>query len=70
MVSEPSTEQLNEALDRIHDIASKAALVEGMPAEVEKALDAFFLFAWIDCCGMLSSPESFCLLLCKLLRLL
>jgi hypothetical protein len=39
MVSEPSTEQLNEALDRIHDIASKAALVEGMPAEVEKALD-------------------------------
>lgn len=38
-IESPTTQQMSQVLDIIHDIAVKAASVDGIPLEVDEALD-------------------------------
>nr|WP_113474470.1 hypothetical protein [Brucella intermedia] len=44
-IESPSLEQMYQALDLISEIAEKAATVEGIPLEVDQALDKIISLA-------------------------
>lgn len=44
-IESPSYEQLNQALDLISEIAEKAAAIDGIPSEVDQALDKIISLA-------------------------